>query len=474
VSAGDVTGVLVASLHARPVDSYVKVVGTRGSITLDYVRGIVVPSLGAGSTIDKILDPYSRAFATVGGSTASLARRFFKKQRSYPGLADAFTAFYDHLTTGSPAPVSEANIAMTAELCDLVRSELDVSRLRSRERPQPVRPPTVAVTGGTGMLGRRVVAELVEQGVIPLVLSRRLPPPSQRATQTHYSAVDLGAAGFELPASIETVVHCAAETAGGWDAHKRNSVDATRNLLDAMLAAHIRKLVHVSSLAVIDADAIQPLDETSPLERDGRRRGPYVWGKLESERIAFDAASTHGLDVRIVRPGPLVENDAFDPPGKLGRAIGRLFVAVGNPGATIPICDVVQAGRLIAWTATHFDEARPVVHAIDPIPATRRSLVARVRETAPGVRVMWFPAPLLVVTSWAALAVQKLLRPRKPAISLQAAFASPRCKTERVRSVLDAMARANRGRAAVAEPGPPQSTTTPAKQSLDLHAQTVR
>jgi nucleoside-diphosphate-sugar epimerase len=245
-------------------------------------------------------------------------------------------------------------------------------------------------------------------------------------------------------------------------------------LLDAMRAAHIRKLVHVSSLAIIDADAIQPLDETSPLEHDGRRRGPYVWGKLESERIAADAARSHGLDVRIVRPGPLIDNDAFDPPGKLGRAIGRVFVAVGSPGATIPVCDVARAGRLTAWTATHFDETGPVVHAVDPTPATRRSLVARVRETAPGVRVIWLPAPLLAVASWGALAAQKILRPRKPAISLQAAFSSPRCKTDCVRTVLDAMGRASSRRAFLAEAGPAQAATVPPNQVFDFQAQTAR
>ena len=289
------------------------------------------------------------------------------------------------------------------------------------------------------MLGREVIAALVEQGVTPLVLSRRLPPASQRTPEAHYASVDLGTSSFELPRSVETVVHCAAETAGGWDAHQRNSIDATRNLLVAMRGANIRQLVHVSSLAVIDADATQPLDETSPLEQDGRRRGPYVWGKLTAERIAADAGRTHGVDVRIVRPGPLVDNNAFDPPGKLGRAIGRVFVAVGSAGATIPICDVVRAGRLVAWTATHFEAARTVVHAIDPTPSTRRRLVARVRETAPGVRVIWFPAPLLAVASWGAVVAQKMLRPRKSAISLQAAFNAPRCKTEGVRAVLDAM-----------------------------------
>ena len=435
VSAGDVTGVLVASLHARPVDSYVKIVGTRGSLILDYMRGIVIPSSGGTSTIDKILEPYSRSWRTAAGSTSSLVKRVVKKQRSYPGLADAFLGFYEHIESGNPAPVTNNNILRTSELCDQARHKLRPP-VTSAAVQAPTLPPTVAVTGGTGMLGRQVVAALLEQGVTPLVLSRRLPAASDRSDRAAYAAVDLGAGRFSLPQSVTAVIHCAAETAGGWDAHQRNSIDATRNVLDAMRTAHISKLVYVSSLAVIDADAPQPLTEDSPLERDGRRRGPYVWGKLNAEIIAADARTSHGVDVRIVRPGPLVDRDAFDPPGKLGRAIGNMFVAVGNPGTTIPVCDVAQAGKLIAWTATHFDDAERLVHAIDPIPATRRDLLKRVRETTPVARVIWFPTPLLKLASWGAYAVQKMRHPRKPALSISSAFEAPRCDTAKIRRAL--------------------------------------
>jgi nucleoside-diphosphate-sugar epimerase len=293
------------------------------------------------------------------------------------------------------------------------------------------------------MLGREVVAALLEQGVTPLVLTRRLPSSKDRHPGAHYSAVDLSSPNIDLAPTITAVVHCAAETAGGWDAHKRNSIDAMTHVLDAMTAAGIRQLVHVSSLAVIDINAPQPLDETSALEIDGRRRGPYVWGKLESEKIASNAPTTHGVAVRIIRPGPLVDSKTFYPPGKLGRAAGPLFVSVGSPAATIPTCDVAHAGKLIAWTATHFEDASPIVHAIDPVPATRRALVARVRETVPGVRIVWFPTPLLALASWAAIAAQKLIKPGKPAISIKAAFDSPRCNTDRVRAALDSMKHAD-------------------------------
>lgn len=440
VDAGDASGLLTVTLNGRPVDSYVKVVGTRGAVTLDFVRGIVIPQLGAGSTIDKIVDPFGRAWTLATGSAGSLGRRVLKKQRSYPGLAEAFGAFYAQVQGAGPAPVTTENIRHTVSLCDAVRD-----RFRAAPAPvaAPLSPPTIAVTGGTGMLGREVVRELLERGETPLVLSRRLPPASARVAGVHYAAADLGGGGLTLPPTIETVVHCAAETAGSWDAHQRNSIDATRHVLDAMAASGVRRLVHVSSLAVIDADAREPLDEHSPLERDGRRRGAYVWGKLESERLAADAPQTHGIEVRIVRPGALVPAGAdYEPPGKLGRAVGGLFVAMGSPSATIPISDVDWAGAMTAWIATHFEAAPPVSHAINPEPATRRELVRRMRAVRPGLRVVWFPTPLLALASGALTVAQRLAKPGRTPVNLRSAFTAPRCDTRLVRTVAGQVAQA--------------------------------
>jgi predicted dehydrogenase/nucleoside-diphosphate-sugar epimerase len=439
VSSGSATGVLTVTLSGRPVDSYVKVVGTRGSVTLDFVRGIVIPQLGAGSTIDKILDPFGRAWTLSTGSAASLGRRLFKKQRSYPGLAEAFAAFYAQIRGAGAAPVSVDNIRHTVALCDQVRAAL--SRSHPDVRP-PLSPATVAVTGGTGLLGREVVTALLERGETPLVIARRVPPPAEQRPGVHYAAADLGGGTLDLPAGIHTVIHCAAETAGGWDAHERNSIDATRNVLEAMVAAGVRQLVHVSSLAVIDADAREPLTEDSPLERDGRRRGAYVWGKLESERIAAAAPETHGIAVRIVRPGALIPaGDAYEPPGKLGRAVGGTFVAMGSPSATIPISDADWAGEMIAWIATHFDDAPAMSHAINPTPATRRELIRRCRAVRPGLRVVWYPTPLLALTSGALTLVQRIARPGNTPVNLRSAFTSPRCDTTATRAIRDTMQR---------------------------------
>ena len=53
---------------------------------------------------------------------------------------------------------------------------------------------------------------------------------------------------------VGTVVHCAAETAGGKDDHQRNSIDATRRVIEVAAHAGVRRVVHISSIA--DAEIV--------------------------------------------------------------------------------------------------------------------------------------------------------------------------------------------------------------------------
>ena len=100
VRRGNLTGNLVVTLEGRPVESYMRLVGANGSIFADYVRSTVQRQIGPGiSGIDKLFAPYRTARQLVGGTTAAMARRFLKKQTSYPGLAELFDAFYGSIGT---------------------------------------------------------------------------------------------------------------------------------------------------------------------------------------------------------------------------------------------------------------------------------------------------------------------------------------------------------------------------------------
>jgi len=127
-----------------------------------------------------------------------------------------------------------------------------------------------------------------------------------------------------------------------------------------------------------------------------------------------------------VRPGALVDYENFEPPGRLGKRLGNIFVAVGSPRDPLGVADVGFAGRTLAWMAASFDDAPDTLHILAPTLPTRRELVARLERVNPDLTVVWLPTMLLVPLSWAAIGAQKLLRRGKPAINVAKVFASQR------------------------------------------------
>jgi nucleoside-diphosphate-sugar epimerase len=264
------------------------------------------------------------------------------------------------------------------------------------------------------------------------VLARREPANWERVAGAEYVTADLGS---PLPPAVMdgvgTVVHAAAETAGGWDEHQRNSLDATEHVLRAAAAAGVHRIIHVSSLAVL-ARGRAGLSEVTPLEPNSRGSGPYVWGKLESERLAVRLAKELGLALKVVRPGALVDYADFDPPGRLGKRLGGLFVAVGWPGDRLGVADVSFSARTLAWMVDAFEAAPDVLNLLDPVLPTKRELLRQLRRSNPDLVVIWLPMPVLLPLSWAALLLQKVLRPSRPAINVAKVFAAQRYDTSRI------------------------------------------
>ena len=425
VRSGDLTGSLVVTLQGRPVESYVRLSGSNGSVFADYVRSTVQRQIGPGTSgIDKVLAPYRQAGQLVWGTTISLGRRVLKRQRSYPGLAELFEAFYRSIREGAPTPVSPGSILATTRIWEEVKLALERQARPAAASPIPAGP-RIVVTGGTGLLGRALVRELANRGRAVRVVARREPAAWERVAGAEYMVADLGQPLSEsVLRDAHVVIHAAAETAGGWADHQRNSLDATEHVVRAAAAAGVKQIVHVSSLAVLDPPrGGGPIADDSPLRADSRRAGPYVWGKVESERLARKLGGELGLVVKVVRPGALVDYAEFEPPGRLGKRIGNVFVAVGSPRDRLGIADVDFAARVLGWIADNFEQAPEVLNLVAPELPTKRDLLVRLRRTNPDLSVVWLPRPVLIPLSWMALLLQKALRPGRPAMHLARVFA---------------------------------------------------
>jgi predicted dehydrogenase/nucleoside-diphosphate-sugar epimerase len=446
VSLGACRGLLTVTLRGRPVEQYLHVVGTNGSMRVDLVSDAVTALVGPGaSAVGALMAPYRLAGQSIARSTKGFWRRIRARKYGYPGHRELCQAFYDSVRGGGPAAMTDASILETVGLCETIGQALDEAEAAAEGRAEaalaaraealpPIRPErgVAVVTGAAGFLGRGVVRELRAAGWAVRALTRQPLRLGAREPGVDYRACDLSR---PIPADVMAgatfVAHCAAETKGGAADQERNSIKATQHIVEAAADAGAKRLVHVSSVAVMrpPSSSATAMDEATPVDLDNRSRGPYVWGKAESERVVTTVARERKVDVRIIRLGPLVDYNAFEAPGRLGRELGPLYVAVGPKRSQIALLDVGTAARVIRSYAEHFDAAPPVLNLVEPEAPTRRELLARLRAGRPELRVFWLPMWFLRTISPPLKLVQRLMGSKAP-LDIASAFTSPRYRTE--------------------------------------------
>jgi len=157
----------------------------------------------------------------------------------------------------------------------------------------------VLVTGGSSLLGQAVVARLSQRGD-DVVSMQRGEAPSE-GEQVRGDIRDRNAVRDAMR-DVDAVIHLAARVSvtGAWGEFESVNVMGTQNVVDAMRALDVPRLVHVSSPSV--AHFGQPLVAATagPADPD-RAHGHYARSKAMAELLALDAAGA-GLRVVAIRP----------------------------------------------------------------------------------------------------------------------------------------------------------------------------
>jgi nucleoside-diphosphate-sugar epimerase len=161
------------------------------------------------------------------------------------------------------------------------------------------------VTGGSGFLGRTLIAELRARGVTVRALARSA--PSEAAVRSHGADPvrgdldDVAALGAGM-SGCDVVFHAAAIVdEWGDDNHfHRVNVEGTSNVLAAARSAGVSRVVHVSTEAVLAGPTpLVRVNETTPRPSDPY--GPYARTKGLAED-AILAANAPGFATIVVRP----------------------------------------------------------------------------------------------------------------------------------------------------------------------------
>lgn len=219
----------------------------------------------------------------------------------------------------------------------------------------------VFLTGGTGLIGSHVAAELRTHGHEVVALHRRAASTKQLyeigCELVEGDVRDEANSLSPLLEGCSHVVHGAALVyAGGrWPKIREINVDGTRNVLTAARLSGVEHVVHMSSVAVYGS-VDGPVTESTPIDTPLTPKDLYARSKREAEEVARGIEEQHGLPVTVLRPSAVYgERDRLLAP-VLANILRLPVVPILGPGANA--LPVVYAGNVAAGTRIALEAAR--------------------------------------------------------------------------------------------------------------------
>lgn len=274
-------------------------------------------------------------------------------------------AFYEAVETGSPYRTDGDFGAALVSVCEAIRDEAfgpPAPPPEPRRGVRRVRPPEVAVLGGTGFIGVQAVQRFVAEGKRVSVLARsirNLPEALQHERVTlhrgdirDYEAVRSAIAGAEVVVNL-------AHGGGGatFEQVRAGMVGGAETVARISLALGVRRLVHVGSIAALYlGPQFQTITGATPPDPKAWRRADYARAKAECDRMLLEMHAREGLPVCILRPGLVVGEGTAAFHSGLGffnneqHCVG--WNLGGNPLPFVLVEDVAEAIVLAALTDT--------------------------------------------------------------------------------------------------------------------------
>lgn len=281
----------------------------------------------------------------------------------------------------------------------------------------------VLVTGGGGFIGSAVVLHLLERGDEVRVLAA----PGEEAAVLEEGRVRTFRGDItrletlrEPAEGAEVVIHLAAVARdwGPWDLFQRVNVQGTGNVIRAAEEAGVRRLVHMSSLAVHRYRDYFGADESAPRDAGDSHYG--VSKRLAEEQVER-ARDRRGLETVVIRPALL----PYGPrdPQRWGRILAFLekgrFAYVGGGRGRVGVIHVDDLARGLAVAATHAAAAGGCFVLSDPQPLSWREIMETLcRELGVAPPRLSVPRPLAAPVAWGMEGAWRALRlPGEPPLT---------------------------------------------------------
>lgn len=215
----------------------------------------------------------------------------------------------------------------------------------------------ILVTGGSGFIGRRLCAVLLEQGAYLRVLTHRTTPFNPNAhLQICSGDITEPSTLTTVCAGIDTVLHLAGFAHAQDDGsaafstrHWAVNAQGTFNLLEAALAVGVRRFVFVSSVKAVGNPGQHCVNE----DWNTPAQGAYGQAKRAAEQRILEVGQSTALQVVILRPVLVYGTGMQANLARLIKAVCQGWLPplpeTGNCRSLVHVDDVVQALQLAAW-----------------------------------------------------------------------------------------------------------------------------
>jgi nucleoside-diphosphate-sugar epimerase/predicted dehydrogenase len=318
------TAQLYISFGRSLPESVVHMLGQDGTARVDLLNNTYALDRATKyiEPVDRCLRSLRAGWRVAQGGAAGFGRYALSTLRLrkrtdpyYVSMLASIAAFYRVLHLG-PEPESSARGGLqVTEGLELVAARAALDR-SARPQPAPPPPPATAragevlVLGGTGFIGRHLVAALARAGHPVRLLARRAVRQAVDGA-AHQPAVVRGDicdadAVARAAEGCRAVIHLVSGAPTDWAGYERLFVGGTLNVAEACLSHGVGQLLFVSSIAAYYlGQPGETVTEDTPLD-ESSRRAEYTRAKVACERLLMRLHGERGLPVTIFRPGVVV------------------------------------------------------------------------------------------------------------------------------------------------------------------------
>jgi nucleoside-diphosphate-sugar epimerase len=289
-------------------------------------------------------------------------------------------------------------------------------KLNHSDRSMAAPGDVILVTGGTGFIGRWVVAKLLDEGFRNIRLLTR---PGTDASVIERTTGRLAGSRVELvrgnllnaadcaraARGVSVVYHLAAGTGEkSYAAAYLNSVVSTRNLLEACAGQpSLRRFVSISSFAVYsnrNKPRGQLLDETCPVEEQPVLRGEaYCYAKIKQDELVAEYGKRLGIPYVILRPGAVYGPGKDGITGRVGVSPLGFFAHLGG-GNRIPFTYVENCADAIVLAGLREGAEGEVFNIVDDDLPTSRAFIRQYKRQARPLRSVYIPGFMSYLICW--------------------------------------------------------------------------